>query len=621
MRKIQCSSPSSVAAEVNSVRTKVCLAETEESWDAIAGGISHLTALCNQGGCEYPAELTNAMRSLSRPLSSAICSERSRLSGAAIELVTTLAAGLSSAFDSLLPIFLPTLLNVCSRTNKVFTTRAKACIVTIIENTQLPIILTYLADAVKNKSISLRLTAIEGVLSCLNCFNPPDIEKDARAKLVEEVIKATARDANSDIRKVSKKVFEAYKALMPGRVAGFVAPLTPVVRKYLDISIAPADGKSVSGRPIKPPIKSLSSHDSMKSKPSATAMQSLPRSAGADVPSGPQRVKDAIAPHPGPSKPARSAPPSRPASVMSGRVTPQPSTSNQQPARRPPTRPASQLGRAKPADIHQKLTGATRSQQGPRRPEALRHTSQPTLTAEAKARTGGGARRVPLPTPDPAPAVVREVKERQNESSSAGAQETSRVPNAEDQKKPAATRPRSATNPTKSAAMRQNVVKEDHGKAPAAKVKPAWGQSQPGKPTKPLAVQPKSRGIVPGKPAPPTKSASSKVPATNSLPKPDVAAAAAIPLPPSPIPETPKGPAAIPLPASPKLTPCSITAKTPITELLTSIQQGFQFTPSTPLPPPHLYLPKGRGGPSKPLILIDQSDDSARRTLEEIDIN
>ena len=59
-------------------------------------------------------------------------------------------------------------------------------------------------------------------MACLNCFNPPDLEKDVRARLVEDVIRVTARDASADVRKVSRKVFEAYKALLPRRVDKYV---------------------------------------------------------------------------------------------------------------------------------------------------------------------------------------------------------------------------------------------------------------------------------------------------------------------------------------------------------------------------------------------------------------
>lgn len=56
----------------------------------------------------------------------------------------------------------------------------------------------------------------------MNCFNPPDLEKDARARDIEAVIRATARDAQAEIRAVSKKIFEAYKLLLPNRIDRYV---------------------------------------------------------------------------------------------------------------------------------------------------------------------------------------------------------------------------------------------------------------------------------------------------------------------------------------------------------------------------------------------------------------
>ena len=56
------------------------------------------------------------------------------------------------------------------------------------------------------------------MLLCLKSFNPPDLEKESRAKEIEATIRATAVDANADVRKVARKIFDAYKILLPRRV-------------------------------------------------------------------------------------------------------------------------------------------------------------------------------------------------------------------------------------------------------------------------------------------------------------------------------------------------------------------------------------------------------------------
>lgn len=92
----------------------------------------------------------------------------------------------------------------------------------IIEHTRLPAIMPYLVDALRDKSVSLRLSAAEAVLACLNTFDPVDLAKDSRAREIETVIKATIKDANADVRQVSRKVFEAYNILVPDRVDAWV---------------------------------------------------------------------------------------------------------------------------------------------------------------------------------------------------------------------------------------------------------------------------------------------------------------------------------------------------------------------------------------------------------------
>ncbi|KAJ6475204.1 clasp N-terminal domain-containing protein [Mycena vitilis] len=204
--------------QFETVRSRLFLPETEDSWETIARSVSALAALCSDAESYTPPELVVTMRSISRPLISAMNSERSRLSGVAIDLIAVVASSLGVAFDPLIAHFFPVLLVLSSRTSKVTVARARACILTIIDATHLPSILSYLLQSVTDKSVSMRLTIVESTLACMNCFNPPDLEKDARAKEIEVIIRTTARDANADVRTVSRKVFEAYKLLLPSRL-------------------------------------------------------------------------------------------------------------------------------------------------------------------------------------------------------------------------------------------------------------------------------------------------------------------------------------------------------------------------------------------------------------------
>lgn len=210
--------PSDLEYRLQPLREKIQVPETEESWDKIAKAIASLTVLIQEEVSEYPTELTKLLRSLYRPLTNAAISERTRLSAVALELFKTSADSLGRSFTTIIPLYLPTLLTLCNRPNKVVITRAKACIISIIESTQAPSILSFLATAVSDKAVSLRLAASECALACLNTFNPPDLEKETRAKEIEMIIKSTATDASADVRKIGRKIFDAYKILLPNRV-------------------------------------------------------------------------------------------------------------------------------------------------------------------------------------------------------------------------------------------------------------------------------------------------------------------------------------------------------------------------------------------------------------------
>ncbi len=145
-------------------------------------------------------------------------SERTRLSGAALDVISTLASCLNADFESLMTLFLPGILLLCGRTNKVVVARAKACVLTIIDATQLPSVLTHLAHFVKDKSPTIRLVVAESTVSCLKCFNPPDLEKEVFSRSIENIIRSAVRDANADIRRVGKDIFQSYKVLLPHRV-------------------------------------------------------------------------------------------------------------------------------------------------------------------------------------------------------------------------------------------------------------------------------------------------------------------------------------------------------------------------------------------------------------------
>ncbi|KAF9446406.1 hypothetical protein P691DRAFT_708730 [Macrolepiota fuliginosa MF-IS2] len=228
------------------LKPRLSLLETEESWEQILGSLEKLEGLCRLGACGYTSELISFIRSVHRSITNAMNSERTRLSGAALDVLHTLASCLNADFEPLIPLLLPGLLLLCGRTNKVVISRAKSCILTIIETTQLPGVLSHLAHFSKDKSPTIRLMVAEGTLSCLKCFNPPDLEKETHSRDIENIIRSAARDANAGVRKTGKDVFQSYEVLLPHRVNSFAAPLTPTIRKYLQLGNVKVQNKDTT---------------------------------------------------------------------------------------------------------------------------------------------------------------------------------------------------------------------------------------------------------------------------------------------------------------------------------------------------------------------------------------
>ncbi|KAG8715082.1 hypothetical protein FRC11_005851 [Ceratobasidium sp. 423] len=65
----------------------------------------------------------------------------------------------------------------------------------------------------------------------------------AKAGDIETVIRAFGTDSNVDVRKLARQIFDLYKQAFPDRVESFLEPLTPVIKRYLDIKAKPSQDK------------------------------------------------------------------------------------------------------------------------------------------------------------------------------------------------------------------------------------------------------------------------------------------------------------------------------------------------------------------------------------------
>ena len=106
-------------------------------------------------------------------------------------------------------------MRLCQRPNKVVITRTHACITTIIKQTNLPSLLPFLRDAVKEKSVTLRNVASESAYLCMISIE----EERLFTKIsdIEQIIKVTSRDPNPEVRKHSRAILQEFKEKFPDR--------------------------------------------------------------------------------------------------------------------------------------------------------------------------------------------------------------------------------------------------------------------------------------------------------------------------------------------------------------------------------------------------------------------
>ncbi|CAE6431343.1 unnamed protein product [Rhizoctonia solani] len=218
--------------------------ETEENWDKISRAIQTIAALTRGGAAELDVEFIKEIRGFSALILNSMNSERTRLANIAVDLFTVIMPPLGHRFEPFIGVFVPTLIKLLGRTNKVFISRATAALHAIISHCPHPRILVELRVMVNDKSAPLRVLVAGAVLLCITQWDWSIPSFAAKAGDIEIVIRTFGTDSNVEVRKVTRQIFDQYKQEFPDRVESFLEPLTPVIKRYLDIKAKPSQDKA-----------------------------------------------------------------------------------------------------------------------------------------------------------------------------------------------------------------------------------------------------------------------------------------------------------------------------------------------------------------------------------------
>ncbi|KAJ3117157.1 hypothetical protein HK098_006355 [Nowakowskiella sp. JEL0407] len=206
--------------------------ETEETWESHENAIFKLTAIMRGSG--HLTNMISALKRLKQGIQNAISTDRTRLSRAAMLLVEEIGRSLGSRFEALVDSFVPPVLKIATRANRVFVASSTQCLMVLVEHTGCTSIIPFLVESVKNPSKTLRIAAMDTLLKFMNTQSSD--RYDNLVDLVEAAIRIGIVDSTPVVRETCRKIFEIYKEIFPYRVDGFVSPLNDITKKYLKIT-------------------------------------------------------------------------------------------------------------------------------------------------------------------------------------------------------------------------------------------------------------------------------------------------------------------------------------------------------------------------------------------------
>ncbi|KAF9548913.1 hypothetical protein EC957_005265 [Mortierella hygrophila] len=204
--------------------------ETEHNWAQKETAIKTIGAACHIS-IGHNQDYVAFIKSHRKAFSESLLTERTRLSGAACELVEKLSTSMGRDFSLHFPdLFTPALLKVCARTNKVMVTRAVKALQSMI-NAGCLSTLPKACQAFATNNKTLRIACIGLIATCIAQFTSQELE--AYLGSFEPVLKEGVSDAAPEVRDTSRKSFKVYAQKFPERSSALTAILPGNVLKYL----------------------------------------------------------------------------------------------------------------------------------------------------------------------------------------------------------------------------------------------------------------------------------------------------------------------------------------------------------------------------------------------------
>ncbi|KAJ3326037.1 hypothetical protein HDV06_002422 [Boothiomyces sp. JEL0866] len=220
--------------------------ESEENWQKFEAQINKIHQI-TLGSYHISNFLFIMKTKLHKIIVQCLITERTRLARCTMNLVACLAECLGQDFNQISELLLPTVLKLTTRANKVYISSATTTLKACVEYSGCTNIIPQLIEALKTPSKSLRLAAVD-VLGLVVYYGELE-QLRAYLPFLENAISASALDSATEVRELTRSLFENYKDKFPDRLPMFVAGLTEQVKKYLKVDALKSSGKFT--RPIR----------------------------------------------------------------------------------------------------------------------------------------------------------------------------------------------------------------------------------------------------------------------------------------------------------------------------------------------------------------------------------
>ncbi|KAL0093334.1 clasp N terminal-domain-containing protein [Phycomyces blakesleeanus] len=221
--------------------------ESEETWEMHNAALRNMTTWILKIDAHKQTYFIERIKKLKAPIIISLLSERSRLSGTAMEMLKALSKAMKTDYQDIHELFATALFSLFSKSSKVTHTRALECYKSIVNNSSIPKGIRHLCLALKKPPIPNK-SARECALECLNTLiqvnDPTKITQYILS--IEETIKISAKDPSSEVRSKARVCYKAYHDKFTEEAERFISKLPDDVKRYLIPTLSASSSTSMS---------------------------------------------------------------------------------------------------------------------------------------------------------------------------------------------------------------------------------------------------------------------------------------------------------------------------------------------------------------------------------------